>query len=155
MKQLSDFLDELISELKTNYNQLGLKASGRWEKELEQKVEVTSAGYKGSILGMDYTYWLENGRGKTSEGKKGRLYGLILKWVEQKGIQVENKKSFAYLVARKIDREGIKVPNQFNAGGLVSNVITDQKILGFTKRLSTYFLESARSEVLKAWQLQG
>lgn len=84
-----------------------------------------------------------------------RLYGIILRWVEQKGIQVENKKSFAYLVARKIDRDGVKVPNQFNSGGLVSNVITDEKILGFTKRLTTYFLESARSEVIKTWQLQG
>jgi len=37
------------------------------------------------------------------------FYQIIQKWVEDKGIHVDNPKSFAYLLARKIANEGTEL----------------------------------------------
>jgi uncharacterized protein with GYD domain len=149
------WLDDKTKAIAVNYHAMGLAASGKFEKELENKIIETSTGLNAKILGVDYSYQLQNGRGATSEGKKGRLYNVILKWVEQKGIQVENKKSFAYLVARKIDKQGIKVPNQYNAGGLISKVINQEAIDDLSRQLMAYQIADIQSQVLKQWQSQG
>ena len=52
----------------------------------------------------------------------------IEEWIETKrglpAIFLEKKKQFAYLIARKIANEGIDVPNEHNAGNVISDVVT-------------------------------
>lgn len=50
---------------------------------------------------------LETGRGP-GKVPKG-FYKIIRQWVEDKGIQVKKPDSFAYLVARKIAKEGTEL----------------------------------------------
>ncbi|MCX8016249.1 MAG: hypothetical protein N2692_03075, partial [Patescibacteria group bacterium] len=101
---LENWLNGLIVKLKQKYNQMGLKASGRWERGLNGQIEEKeNGGYTITLEGEKYTGILVYGRRPTSPNKRGRLYGVILNWVEQKGIRVDNKKRFAYFVAKKID----------------------------------------------------
>ena len=62
---------ELISEeLTKRYNALGMRASGRWEREKEVKINEEKNRLRATILGAQYTEQLEYGRGPCS-GKGG------------------------------------------------------------------------------------
>ena len=124
-----------IAELVKNYDKLGLRASGNFEKKLEY--EVTESKLK--ITGASYSYFMEKGRGVTSPNKRGKLYGIILQWIEDKKLKVwegKTKKSMAFLISRKIDEKGIKVPNPYNAGGLITDVFNRNYFNNLSKELN-------------------
>jgi len=52
------------------------------------------------------------------------IYVKLLEWMKVKGIEDINP----WMAARKIVREGIKVPNRHNAGGVISGVINEEWI---------------------------
>lgn len=103
LKIVSDGLQGLRQRIIANHEAAGQVASGRTRDSL--KVEMTGEG--GILWGRQAFGVLETGRkpGKVPRG----FYGIILKWVKDKGIQVGNPKSFAYLVARKIANEGTRL----------------------------------------------
>lgn len=148
--KVTEWLGLAKNELIKNYHGFGLKASGKWENDLESYIEENKNGIKFGIKGAYYTYWMENGRGPTSEGKRGRLYGIILNWVKQKGISTSklSQKSFAWVVAQKIDREGIKVPNRFNPGGLVETSISNTLIEKLKTEISVVYQQRLKSDVI-------
>jgi len=106
------------------YDELGMRSSGEWSESLEHPVTPTSA----KIIAEDYTTQLVKGR------RPGSFPPIdaIKKWIVDKGI-VNNIKgnisisSLAFLIARKIAREGTKY---FKQGGtdLVDAVYTEQRI---------------------------
>ncbi len=116
--------DLIIVDLKRKHVELGMKASGKWVEGLEN----TSKGNVGRVIGEPYTEQLVNGR----RGGRFPPIEAIKQWIIDKGI-VNNIKgsisvsSLAFLIARKIAREGTKYYQQ---GGtdLVSAVITDERI---------------------------
>lgn len=78
---------------------LGMNASGRWIKSLEARAENN----RGEIWGLDYTYYLVNGR---SPGKRPPIAPLV-RWVGYKfGLSGQQATSAAYAVANKIASEG-------------------------------------------------
>ena len=100
---LKSELENLRKRIIQNHLAAGQKASGKTVKSLtiregEDEMELTGRKAFGT---------LETGRkgGKVPKG----FYAIILKWARDKGISVENPKSFAFLVARKIAREGTKL----------------------------------------------
>jgi len=100
----------------------GKQVTGRTIQSLESKVTPTNKGWSLKILGAKWILTLEPpGRSSTSPGKRGRLYGVILDWVKARGIRFQGKsqKSTAFLISRKIDRQGIKVPNQNTKDGIL------------------------------------
>jgi hypothetical protein len=143
-------LVDLQRDLVLNYDKLGLRASGKWANELENFYNETGTGYRFGILGAQYTDVLQNGRRKNTKQTKESLRAWVgwagstfLKdWVEQKGIQVS-----PFAVAWKIAREGVKVPNAFNSGGLVSDVINDEAIEKFAEIIRFSIIESVSSDV--------
>lgn len=151
-EQIEIWLNEIDVDLIKNYKLLGLKASGNWERQLESKVIERRGGFNAIILNERYTGAMQYGRKSTSEAKKGKLYWIILKWIDDKGIQTDNKKRLAYLISRKIDREGIKVPNQFNKGTLLTDIITDKKISELGQRLLNSYVTSVKSDIIKEWR---
>lgn len=114
----------LQEDLIKKYQELGMRASGKWADSLERSSTDTNA----KIIGEDYTNQLVSGR------RPGAFPPVesIKKWVVDKGI-VNNIKgnisisSLAFLIARKIAREGT---NYFKQGGtdLVSAVVTEQRM---------------------------
>lgn len=102
--------DELIIEtmqgvidnfLKPKFIELGMNATGSWLNALEAKVVNGS----GEIWGMDYTYWLANGR----KGGTAPPVNALIPWVNAKfGVGGKEAVSIAWAVATKIKNEGTR-----------------------------------------------
>lgn len=122
-----------LPELVKSYHDLGLRASGNWERSLSSQTTQEGSTVITVIEGAAYTGALVGGRAKTkSKGGGGQsLRSVIRQWIDDKGITPRDKiskDSLAFLIARKIHREGIRVPNEHNSGKLISNVFTDKAI---------------------------
>ena len=128
-KEILDMEFKSIREdLITKHEQLGMKASGNWERELEVKIETVSPIRAiATLSGEHYTQQLVEGR------EPGRFPPIqsIIDWIGFKGIRPieENMKisSLAFLIARKIAREGTEY---FKEGGtdLIESVVTPKRI---------------------------
>lgn len=108
-----------------NHIRAGQKASGKTISSLRVYVNDN----QGTLFGRQAFGVLETGR-KPGKVPKG-FYQTIQQWVKDKGIQVENPKSFAYLVARKIAREGTELHRQGGRADIYSPEIekTTQEIM--------------------------
>lgn len=108
MELVSSELEALKQRIIENHRNAGQVASGRTIASL--KVEITEDG--GVLWGRSAFGTLETGRkpGKVPAG----FWKIIRQWMDDKGIQVEKPDSFAYLVARKIAKEGTQI---FRNGG--------------------------------------
>ena len=147
---------ETIAEWQTNfqndlvkkYNELGLRASGKWERSLRHELKVTEKGYELIQYGEHYTYQLENGR---RAGKFPPIQA-IEEWVKQKGIIATDisKKSLIFLISRKISQTGIQVPNEYNTGGLISDVFTKKRVDLLIDSIKNTKLREMKSDVLNS-----
>jgi len=85
--------------LKPKFIELGMNATGSWLNALEAKV----VNGNGEIWGMDYTYWLANGR----KGGTMPPVNALIPWVNAKfGVGGKEAVSIAWAVATKIKNEG-------------------------------------------------
>lgn len=100
---LTEELEKLKERIIENHIRAKQKASGRTIKSLHVSVDDNHA----ILFGRKAFGVLETGRGP-GRVPKG-FYHIILQWVEDKKIKVDKPKSFAYLVARKIAREGTEL----------------------------------------------
>jgi hypothetical protein len=107
-KVISEELNALRQRIIDNHIRAKQRASGRTIESLKVVVDDNH----GILYGRQAFDVLETGRrpGKVPKG----FYQIIQQWVEDKKIQVEKPKSFAYLVARKIANEGTEL---FRNGG--------------------------------------
>ena len=143
------WLDETQKKLIDEYQRLNFRASGRYARELEPFIQ----GDKIGMFGARYSEFMARGRGPTSESKRGRLFPVILQWINDKGISPRGnitKRTLAWLIAAKIDREGYKVTGR---EGVISNVITDEWIAELFRRIGNVELQQVRielTELLKA-----
>lgn len=123
-RTLSIEFESLKDDLIKAYDAKGMRASGQWANALEVVVEPNRA----TLLGLDYSQQLETGR---KSGKQPPSEA-IEQWIYDKGIaqQIQNEisvSSLAYLIARKIGREGWK-REEHGGVELISEVITEQRI---------------------------
>lgn len=149
---INKWLDGVQNDLTDNYNKLGLRASGNWPNELEPFVEATPLMYKVGMLGSNYTGAIENGRKPNSNqdpeavrrwvGWAGNTF--LKEWANNKGIDVS-----PFAVAWKIAREGWQVPNRFNAGGLVSDVVTADRMDQLVRDMAFATISEVKSDILK------
>lgn len=122
---LDEELESLRQRIIENHIRAGQKASGKTISSLRVYVNDN----QGTLFGRQAFGVLETGR-KPGKVPKG-FYQTIQQWVKDKGIQVENPKSFAYLVARKIAREGTELHRQGERADIYSPEIekTTQEIM--------------------------
>jgi hypothetical protein len=121
-----DEIELLRSDLIKKYDELGMRASGDWAKNLEAIIQITASNVKAIFVGLDYTEYLTKGR--TPGGFPP--VSVIRKWIDDKGITPYDnisKDSLAYLIARKIANEGTEY---FKEGGtdLVDGIITTERV---------------------------
>lgn len=118
-------MQSIADDLKKKHVELGMKASGKWTKS----VEASSTPLTGSVWAEDYTEYLADGRGPTKNAGSGEpLIEKIKRWIVDKGIRADIPlNSLAYLITRKIHKEGTKYYKQ---GGtdLLSAVITPKRV---------------------------
>ena len=124
LETLKKELDLVSKELTEKYDQLGMRASGRWELEKEFITKESGTRIVGTIWGASYTGALQFGR------KPGKFppIAAIEQWIQDKRIISDIPiRSLAYLIARKIAKEGTKY---FRQGGtdLIDSVITTDRI---------------------------
>ena len=138
---IKKWTEQVKEDLIKEYDRLGLRASGNFEKSL-----VTFNTDKRAIIyGAKYAYQMQNGRSAgTYPPRKA-----IEDWIDAKGLKYDiPKSSLAFLIARKIFREGIKVPNKYNAGGVISNVITEQRVQELIDQLRMVNVLQVSSEII-------
>jgi hypothetical protein len=77
-------------------------------------------------------------------------------WIEVKQglpeVFREKKKQFAFLIARKIAKQGIVVPNEFNAGEVVSSVVNSflgDDLNEMSEELGIIWLRRIQSDVVQ------
>jgi len=116
--------ESIKKDLIEAYDKKGMRASGNFASSLE----VVNSTFGVKLLGADYAQQLETGR----KGGNFPPINAILQWIEDKGISNRlngeiTKNQLAFLIARKIAREGWK-RDGFGGVELISEVITEQRI---------------------------
>jgi hypothetical protein len=152
-KTIEDFDKKLISDLRNSLDAAGTTASGKTKASL--KSDITLNSYK--LFGRPFIFGLEYGRKPTSGGGNGSLKGIILEWINLKGIIPKDKiskETLAFLIARKIHREGDllhRTGKNFRGmdkpTGIINDVINDGRIKELSKRLILDFVKSAKTEI--------
>lgn len=149
---INQWLDDVQNDLIDNYNQLGLRASGLWERSLQQFNTETQRGFSVGIRGQEYTGALEDGRRPNSNQSPEALKAwvgwagstILAQWVEDKGLDLN-----PYAVAWGIARNGWSVPNQHNAGGLVSDIVTTERVSELNRKLVFNEINNLRSDLIE------
>jgi len=120
-----------------------VNASGKLKDSI--RYEVVNSGETLRVWGEDYIYYLVHGR---KNGKRPPVK-VIRQWIDDKGIVPDgiSKDSLAYLIARKIGKEGTTV---FKQGGsdLLSAIITDNLVIETRDRLQERLIALFKSELV-------
>lgn len=121
---------------KPKFISLGMNASGSWLNSLQARAENGN----GEIYGMDYTYWLANGR---KPGVAPPVSALI-PWVTAKfGVGGNEARGIAFAVAAKIKKEGTEYyPN----GTDLLEVLNSPEVLNY---IYSQFQEGITVEINK------
>lgn len=105
--------------IRESYERKGLKASGAFGNSLEMFESGSIIGIKGNSYGLN----MERGR---SAGAWSNIEQLK-QWIKDKEglpqVFKDNPDRFAFLIARKHFLQGVKVPNEHNEGGVLSEPI--------------------------------
>jgi len=141
--------------LRQEYNSSGRKASGYFGEHID--VEMYDEG--GRMRTPLYVGALVFGRKPTSSGGGGggrSLYSIILDWIKVKGITPDDPKmtdnTLAYLITRKIHKQGIKVPNQYNDGKLLDNTFTAESVQDLKSELIKIGQKVVTNDLKSIWQ---
>ncbi|NDI99564.1 hypothetical protein GWA97_10805 [Flavobacterium sp. LaA7.5] len=131
--------EALKAEIITQYEASGLKASGNWAATLEVRVTNSSA----AIMGAAYADGRPPGKQPPSEA--------ILQWIQAKGIaaQAENEislSSLAYLIARKIAREGWK-PQQ-TGSQIIASIATPERMQQVINRVGEAYITQYSNNII-------
>ena len=148
---LNDWSERTKQELIDKYRSMGLKASGAFEEGLTTETSET----KTAIWTVPHTWFMVNGRSKNQSNDKETIKKwvgwagstFLKKWVADKGLDIS-----PFAVAYKIAREGIRVPNQYNEGTLISSVINDNSISGLLSKIGAYIITDIKTDIQKTWQ---
>ena len=145
------FLEGSKSEIIKNYDADKMRASGLFAKSLRVEVLEQAGLIKGTLYGANHSLFVDKGRSKTTGGGNGQLKVLIRKWIDDKGITPKDnisKDSLAYLITRKIHREGWKPKNKY-PNGVISSVINDKAIKELIQALGSSVKVQVKTDV---WQ---
>jgi hypothetical protein len=141
----------LVEKLIDKYDELGLRAKGDYEKELDYEIDNS----KLIIWGAFHSIFMEKGRRK---GKRPPIPS-IMRWLDhKKGLppsMLRDKKRTAFAIATKIANEGIKVPNQYNKGKVIKSVIDEfllkdvNNMIDEIRKVSTIQLKTEYTNIFK------
>lgn len=128
--QIEVLLTKLRDDIEASYIAKGLKASGNFAENL--KLEMN--GNNAKITAPRYVGAMEGGR---VAGRHPPV-AIIRDWIIAKNKMGANiPLEAAYPIAKKIGEEGIKVPNEHNPGGVVSDVLNPARVLKLQSEIVT------------------
>jgi hypothetical protein len=110
--------NELIAQMQNRLRINNTNASSSLSQSINPEIKGTQRGYRLTVLMQDYWFYVENGRKPTKGGGNGELYKNIYEWIQNKREmqmkisqspdRIAATKSLAYVITRKIHREGTK-----------------------------------------------
>lgn len=128
--EIEVLLTKLRDDIEASYKAKGLMASGNFAKELKLVVGSNSA----QITAPRYVGAMEGGR---VAGRRPPV-AIIRDWIIAKNKLGANiPLEAAYPIAKKIGEEGIRVPNKYNPGGVVSDVLNPARVLKLQNEIVT------------------
>jgi len=146
-KELDSFGKQTTKDLVLNYIKMGLKASGAFESGLVYETSDSSIEIKAPL----HARAMETGR------RAGSLPPVddILKWVKLGKIVKKDDitdEQLAWAIARKIQRDGIKVPNKHNVGKVISSILLDGRIAKLLEEIQKKELNNVEVEIFKYYK---
>lgn len=153
-KIISDFLNVIKDEI----TQRSIMAGQRVTGETLDSLEVMASDLKGTLSGNAYIMVLEDGRGPTKKGNSGgpKLKDIILDWMDNRGIDtIENqskRKGIAYAIARNIHENGNALFQAGGHSGVISGVITDQRITAFVEAFGVITYNNFKDQVFEIFK---
>ena len=149
---INTWANNRIDDFRTNYERMGLKASGNWGRELDFIKDETNDKLNIKFYAPAYTEQLVKGRKPNkSQDKEGLKVWVgwagstfLKKWVDDKGLNIN-----PFAVAWKIAREGWRVPNSNNSGKLLDDVLSFSKVEELAKLIGSNIEQDLRTEILK------
>jgi hypothetical protein len=156
-KIVQDFAAKLQNDLSASVNASGISASGNLAKSFRYELNPT----KLRLYAAAYAGAAEDGRKPTVNGGNGALREQIRRWIDQKGIVPKpdangrsiSKDSLAYLISRKIHREGTALFNgvdhygRTKPTGIITGVINDGRLDSLKKQLITSFVFQIKQDI--------
>lgn len=137
-KDILAAVEQIKKEIFESYISKGLVASGEFGRELK----VNDLGNRVTITAPKHTIQMEQGR------RAGAFppVSAIKKWIQDKNrtAGTDIPEEAAYAIAYVIKRDGIKVPNKYNGGGVVSDVINPERV----KRLTLDINKIIKAKIL-------
>ena len=131
-KEILQVVEQIKKEIFESYVSKGLVASGEFGRDLK----VNDLGDRVTITAPHYVVQME----------QGRKAGSFKKWIQDKnrtvGANIPEEAAFA--IAYVMKRDGIKVPNKFNGGGVVSDIINPERV----KRLTLDINKIIKAKIL-------
>ena len=125
-KDILAAVEQVKKEIFESYISKGLVASGEFGRELK----VNDLGNRVTITAPAHVYQMELGR------KAGAFppVSAIRQWIKDKNrtAGTDIPEEAAYAIAYVIKRDGIKVPNRYNGGGVVSDIINPERVKRLT-----------------------
>ena len=150
---LQSFAARFIQDLRESMDSSGVTASGNFNRSLTAEITNNSV----TVLGARYAGAIELGRKPTSGGGNGELRKAIRSWIDDKGINPADisKDSLAYIITRKIHREGTKLYRGTDSYGrtkpsrVITGVIEDGRIDKLAKSVVLDVISQFRTEIFK------
>jgi hypothetical protein len=156
---INSFGKKLLEDTKQSLDSNGSTASGKTKDSLWY--EVTPNRFK--FWGRPFINTLEVGRRPTSAGGDGSLKRAIRQWIDDKGIIANgiSKDSLAFLIARKIHREGDLLFNGANFQGktkptqIIYGVINDGRLNQLKSSLLFDVVTQVKKEISDAYNVNS
>ena len=150
---LQSFAARFIQDLRESMDSSGVTASGNFNKTLKATVTPNTV----VVEGERYAGAIELGRKPTSGGGNGELRKAIRSWIDDKGISPADisKDSLAFIITRKIHREGTKLYRGTDSYGrtkpsrVITGVIEDGRIEKLAKSVVLDVISQFRTEIFK------
>jgi hypothetical protein len=146
--------DAIIRDLQSAMVSTGANASRRTSASLLN--EVSASGISRAtmtISGGEGWKFVEQGRGATKKNQNGILLPIIKQWIKDKGIAIPNGytlDSFAFVVTRKIHKQGTNLWISQTRRDIYSSVINEERINSITSQVTKSFIANATSDVVQA-----
>jgi hypothetical protein len=131
-----------------------MNASGRTAASLHYEIDDKEV----RLYGAKHVFALEFGRGPTQNSGPGTLKDRIRVWIDEKGITPKpglngkaiSKDSLAYLITRKLHREGSTLFKQGGNSGILKDVINSELENNLRKALFAEFEMIVTQQLLNA-----
>lgn len=115
----------IVTDLQQSLKRRRVNASGRLSRSIREEVK----GDRLTISAAGYVFATEDGRKPTKKAGDGVLKKKIEGWLEDKGIPIwegYTRKSQAYVIARKIHKDGTRLFRRGGNSGVISDVINER-----------------------------